>query len=187
MTDVQQVSNAVFIVSTTVTADVVARALETDDELHNILRSESALELRRVPISVSDTIIYCDVAHHRTRPFVPQALRSRVFDAVHNLTPEDEGVGETGVRPVRVARLQEDRASVPSLPNGEGHAPREHTAGEFSTRTPQHHRTIAIGGGRWGGTTTAASRLSTVLSKWTGAFPKGDITAESVAVTFFRG
>lgn len=73
-------------VSQTVDLAQLAKAQESDPELRDCINdSTSDLQLKLVEVPASDTKIYCDVSHGKTRPFVPLVLRKQVFQTLHGL------------------------------------------------------------------------------------------------------
>lgn len=67
------------------TADL-AEAQSSDDELRNLLQSNTSLILRPLRVDNSDITIFCDVSNDNTRPYIPKILRKRVFDVAHGLS-----------------------------------------------------------------------------------------------------
>ncbi len=64
--------------------DELASAQEQDLELRNLLNSSTSLKLQNLTPMNSDTAIWCDTATGRIRPYIPLHLRKRVFDMVHS-------------------------------------------------------------------------------------------------------
>lgn len=62
----------------------LAQAQKDDQELQNLLKSESSLQLRRLRIDDSENI-YCDISIQEIRPYIPLQLRRRIFDVTHGL------------------------------------------------------------------------------------------------------
>uniref|UniRef100_A0A5S6Q0E0 RNA-directed DNA polymerase n=1 Tax=Trichuris muris TaxID=70415 RepID=A0A5S6Q0E0_TRIMR len=64
----------------------LAQAQTEDEELKHILTSNTALNLKQLPVGTENVSIYCDVSTPSIRPFVPQQLRKTVFSHLHNLS-----------------------------------------------------------------------------------------------------
>lgn len=73
-------------ISQPVTAETIASAQKTDQELELLLRTESSLQLDKVKIPGSQSYLYCDVSNTTQRPFIPKELRKPVFDSLHSLS-----------------------------------------------------------------------------------------------------
>ncbi|KRZ82122.1 Transposon Tf2-6 polyprotein [Trichinella sp. T8] len=63
----------------------LADAQQADPELPAV-RRYSALRLRRVKLEGTDIVLWCDTAQGKTRPYVPQPLRRKVFTTLHGLS-----------------------------------------------------------------------------------------------------
>ncbi len=63
---------------------VIADAQTNDEELQEILRSNSVLKFEKFTVAFnSKTLIHRDIT---PRPFIPLNFRKQVFDAFHNLS-----------------------------------------------------------------------------------------------------
>lgn len=65
--------------------DILSDAQDQDDELLNLLKSETSLKLQSFPVPNSKKQIYCDVSTGNVRPYIPKSLRKQVFLNLHNL------------------------------------------------------------------------------------------------------
>ncbi|KRY64563.1 Transposon Tf2-6 polyprotein, partial [Trichinella pseudospiralis] len=63
----------------------LADAQQADPELPAV-RRYSALRLRQVKLEGTDIVLWCDTAQGKTRPYVPQPLRRKVFTTLHGLS-----------------------------------------------------------------------------------------------------
>ena len=68
-----------------VSLETIARLQQDDTELLTC-RERSSLQLRDIPIPLSDTTIVCDVSTGVHRPFVPQPCRKALFHHLHALS-----------------------------------------------------------------------------------------------------
>ncbi|XP_039309916.1 uncharacterized protein K02A2.6-like [Solenopsis invicta] len=74
-----------------VSLDELADYQKEDEELQDLLSSNSSLQLRnlfflvQLILSGSTSPIYCDCSSELIRPYVPKSLRKRIFDVVHGL------------------------------------------------------------------------------------------------------
>lgn len=66
--------------------DDLAEAQDADEELRNLLNSNTSLVLRPLRVGDTDRTIYCDLSTGDVRPYVPKPLRKKVFDATHGLS-----------------------------------------------------------------------------------------------------
>ena len=72
-----------------VSTDEIALEQERDQELQDILKEPTALNkwnLQRIHVDGTNMQIYCDKYNNSIRPYIPLALRRRIFNAVHNLS-----------------------------------------------------------------------------------------------------
>lgn len=69
-----------------VTIEGIAEAQATDQNLQEILISPSSLKLHKLRLYDSEVTIYCDVSTEGVRPYIPDVLRRKIFDAVHRLS-----------------------------------------------------------------------------------------------------
>ncbi|KRY80520.1 Retrovirus-related Pol polyprotein from transposon 17.6, partial [Trichinella pseudospiralis] len=72
----------------------LADAQQADPELPAV-RRYSSLRLRRVKLGGTDIVLWCDTAQSKTRPYVLQPLRRKVFTTLHGLSPVS---AYTGIR-----------------------------------------------------------------------------------------
>lgn len=63
----------------------MATLQQTDPDLAKA-RTSSSLDLKDIPLHTSSGTIVCDVSSGHDRPFVPSAMRRRIFDQLHNLS-----------------------------------------------------------------------------------------------------
>ena len=75
-------------ISTAVSSNELSQAQAEDEELQQRIRREQhdSLNLRPVNIPGCNKPIYCDVSSDLIRPYVPAALRKRIFDALHSIS-----------------------------------------------------------------------------------------------------
>lgn len=71
---------------TTFTTEELARAQKDDDELQDILRSNTSLDLRKLRIDDTETFVFCDISTKEIRPYIPKTLRKKIFDTTHRLS-----------------------------------------------------------------------------------------------------
>lgn len=69
-----------------VSAEKIALAQQTDNELQQLLTGNTSLHLEKVNIPGSPSQLYCDVSNSTQRPFVPLKLRRQVFESLHCLS-----------------------------------------------------------------------------------------------------
>lgn len=67
---------------TVVTTDELYEEQQKDEELQTLLRSKTALTLKKLRLDDGDKAIYCDVTD-QIRVYVPTPLRRRIFDVTH--------------------------------------------------------------------------------------------------------
>ncbi|CAH8473529.1 unnamed protein product [Schistosoma mattheei] len=60
--------------------------LQADDAELKVCKEKSSLDLKPVPIPLSDTFIMCDTSTGNNRPFVPHACRRKIFQHLHGLS-----------------------------------------------------------------------------------------------------
>ncbi|BHF61005.1 hypothetical protein SprV_0100397500 [Sparganum proliferum] len=84
----------------------MAEAQRSDDELSQYRHENSSLRLQDVPLPTGTGTITCDLSTGHERPFVPEALRRQVFNALHNLS-------HPGVR--ATVKLTTDRFVRPNI------------------------------------------------------------------------
>ena len=66
---------------------VIADAQVNDDELQQILRTNSVLKFKALPIAFNESkFIHCDISTAIPRPFIPLNFRKNVFEVFHNLS-----------------------------------------------------------------------------------------------------
>lgn len=58
---------------------------KADDELKELLKGNSSLQLQKLAIDPNSTI-YCDISTGTVRPYVPKSLRHRIFILIHSLS-----------------------------------------------------------------------------------------------------
>ncbi|XP_039303396.1 uncharacterized protein LOC120357300 [Solenopsis invicta] len=68
-----------------VSLDKLADIQKEDEELQDLLSSNSSLQLRTLILTGSTSPIYCDCSSELIRLYVPKPLRKRIFDVVHGL------------------------------------------------------------------------------------------------------
>lgn len=64
----------------------IADMQETDPELSRILEGGTALRLKPLKVDGSESMVFCDTSTDNIRPYIPEALRKRVFESVHGLS-----------------------------------------------------------------------------------------------------
>ncbi|XP_025261922.1 uncharacterized protein LOC112637135 [Camponotus floridanus] len=71
----------------------------TDEELKDLLQNEAqSLQLKKIRVDNSDTVVYCDISKEEIRPYVPKSLRKRVFDVTHLPEKQDPQTQATRTR-----------------------------------------------------------------------------------------
>jgi len=72
--------------STIITSEQLAQAQRTDEELKNLLQNETrSLQLKKLSIDNSDTVIYCNVSTKEICPYIPKSLGRRIFNVTYGL------------------------------------------------------------------------------------------------------
>lgn len=64
----------------------LAQSQQQDDELRQLLQSDTSLRLQKVPIPGTTTELFCDTSSDRPRPFITSPFRRQVFMSLHNLS-----------------------------------------------------------------------------------------------------
>ena len=64
----------------------VADAQEKDPDTHAYRTAITSLQWKDVPFGDQGRTLLCDVSTNRPRPFIPSALRRKVFDIIHGLS-----------------------------------------------------------------------------------------------------
>ncbi|GBN42702.1 hypothetical protein AVEN_52566-1 [Araneus ventricosus] len=147
----------------------MAEEQQTDPELQDILCSNTtSLVLQPLPVGEPPITLHCDVSLGRIRPFVPENFRREVFTNLHSLS-------HSGIR----ASCQQAKVS-------------RHTRSKLSDFVPpstrfEHAHIDLVGplppseGFRY--CLTCVDRFS----KWPEVFPLVDISANTIATTFYSG
>lgn len=66
--------------------NAIAAAQELDPELQKLLNSNTALQIKKVILPNCDTEIYCDISTKNIRPYIPNDFRRAIFNHLHNLS-----------------------------------------------------------------------------------------------------
>lgn len=78
-----------------------------DDELVQLLaRTDNIFTWKKCAFLTPNALIWCDVSHGKVRPYLPESLRKKFFDAIH-------GLAHPGVR--ATVKLMTDRFVWPSI------------------------------------------------------------------------
>ena len=73
--------------NSTVDYNTLAAAQQSDEDLERLRNDpNSGLQLRAIPLPDGAGEVWCDVTNNTQRPFVPETLRRRVFQSLHNLS-----------------------------------------------------------------------------------------------------
>lgn len=84
----------------------LSKLQEIDEETKEFVKNkDSALQLKRLSLT-PETMVYCDVATGKIRPFVPKPCRRQVFNAIH-------GLAHPGAK--TTAKLIKDRFVWPAM------------------------------------------------------------------------
>ena len=73
-------------ISETIDFTSLAQSQQQDDELCQLLQSDTSLRLQKVPIPGRTTELFCDTSSYRPRPFITSPFRRQVFMSFHNLS-----------------------------------------------------------------------------------------------------
>ncbi|CAK9796250.1 Transposon Tf2-8 polyprotein [Anthophora quadrimaculata] len=74
-------------VSAAVRFEEIVATQKSDEELKTLLRSrEHSLQLQKLTWPDKEESIFCNVAHRRARPYIPNGLRKKAFDSLHGLS-----------------------------------------------------------------------------------------------------
>lgn len=74
-------------ISKALDCELLAKAQEDDEELTALLKDNTtSMQLTRINIPGTDTMIYCDSTTGRQRPFVTAQFRRQVFQSLHTLS-----------------------------------------------------------------------------------------------------
>lgn len=68
-----------------VTTDELFQEQQNDEELQTLLKSKTAITLKKLRLDDGDKTIYCDVSD-QIRIYVPTSLRRRIFDTTHKVS-----------------------------------------------------------------------------------------------------
>lgn len=69
-----------------ITTEELAQEQLTDEEIKDLLQDGThSLQLRKLRVDNSDTVVYCDVSLKEVRPYVPKSLRRKIFNVTHGL------------------------------------------------------------------------------------------------------
>lgn len=66
--------------------EALALSQRTDQELANLQRSSSSLQLAKIILPGSNALIFCDVSTGKPRPYLTPQFRRAAFDKLHNLS-----------------------------------------------------------------------------------------------------
>ena len=64
----------------------IAKAQENDLELNSLLNNPKSLELKRVNMTDSNIVLFCDISTKNVRPFIPKQFRKQIFQTFHSLS-----------------------------------------------------------------------------------------------------
>jgi cleavage and polyadenylation specificity factor subunit 1 len=123
-------------VCASVSPEALAEAQAEDAELAALLQGNTALRLEKIQVPGAGVALHCGTSTTKPRPYVPEALRWKVFDSLH-------GLGHLGTR--ATAKLISQRyiwpgmqkgmphlgTSMPILPAVEGNQTYHHTPGKL--------------------------------------------------------
>jgi cleavage and polyadenylation specificity factor subunit 1 len=96
----------VEFITAPVTHEALAAAQADDEELRELLVSNTTLQLEKVLILGTPFELYCDTSTGKTRPYVPSPLRHQIFNSLHSLS-------HTGIK--ATAKLVSQRFVWPAI------------------------------------------------------------------------
>lgn len=67
----------------TVTTEEIAAAQDIDKDLQDLVQNPGSLILRYLRLDDTVTKVLCDIQYDKIRPYIPSALRKRIFDMFH--------------------------------------------------------------------------------------------------------
>jgi cleavage and polyadenylation specificity factor subunit 1 len=95
-TDIRHISGRENVVADTlsrvesvtapVSAEALAAAQETDEDILDLLTGTTSLHFQKVHIPGTTVDLYCDTGGAKPRPYVPASLRRQIFDSIHSLS-----------------------------------------------------------------------------------------------------
>ncbi|KFD54770.1 LOW QUALITY PROTEIN: hypothetical protein M513_04470, partial [Trichuris suis] len=79
-------SNDAITFPSPVDYEQLAQEQKESEELQRLLNSNTALNLKQLPMGDDNVLVYCDVSTKQVRPFLPQKFRKIVFNHLHSLS-----------------------------------------------------------------------------------------------------